>query len=56
MFNIFKPKSEAEKLQKEYESLMKEWHKLLNTNRKESDKKFAEAQDILTKIESLNPN
>ena len=56
MLSLFKPKSEAEKLQKKYESLMKEWHKLLNVNRKESDKKFAEAQDVSDKIERLNPN
>mgnify|MGYP000226994812 FL=1 len=56
MFSIFKPKSEEAKLQKKYESLMKEWHALMNINRKESDKKFAEAQDILNKIELLNSN
>lgn len=54
MFSIFKPKSEEQKLQKKYDSLMNEWHKLLNVNRKESDKKFAEAQDVLSQIESLN--
>lgn len=56
MFSVFKSKSEKEKLQKKYESLMKEWHALLNVNRKESDKKFAEAQLVLDKIGSLNPN
>ncbi len=56
MLSVFKLKPEEEKLQKKYEALMKEWHMLLNVNRKESDKKFAEAQDILNKIESLNNN
>ncbi|MCF8274682.1 MAG: Lacal_2735 family protein [Flavobacteriaceae bacterium] len=56
MISLFKPKSESEKLQKKYETLMQEWHALLNVNRKESDKKFAEAQDILNKIDRLNPN
>lgn len=56
MFTLFKKTSESEKLQKKYESLMKEWHALLNVNRKQSDKKFAEAQQILNKIDSLNPN
>lgn len=56
MFSIFKSKSEEEKLQKKYETLMKEWHILLNVNRQESDKKFAEAQAILDKIESLQSN
>ena len=27
MFNLFKKKSEVEKLQEKYEKLMKEWHK-----------------------------
>lgn len=53
MFGLFKSKSEAEKLQIKYESLMKEWHKLSSINRSESDKKYAEAQDVLNQIESL---
>lgn len=56
MFSIFKSKSEKEKLQKKYESLMKEWHALSNVNRKESDKKYAEAQEILDKIDRLKSN
>ncbi len=56
MISLFKPNSEAEKLRKKYEILMKEWHTLLNINRKESNKKFAEAQEILNKIDRLNPN
>ncbi|WP_445956944.1 Lacal_2735 family protein [Yeosuana sp.] len=53
MFSLFKTKSEAEKLQIKYEELMKEWHRLSSINRSESDKKYAEAQDIMTKIEHL---
>ena len=56
MFSLFKTKPEAEKLQKKYEVLMQEWHSLLNVNRKKSDQKFAEAQDILNKIDELNTN
>ena len=56
MFSLFKTKPEAEKLQKKYEVLMQEWHSLLNVNRKKSDQKFAEAQDILNKIDKLNSN
>ena len=56
MFSIFKTKPETEKLQKKYELLMQEWHSLLNVNRKKSDQKFAEAQDILNKIDRLNSN
>ncbi|MEM5566383.1 Lacal_2735 family protein [Psychroserpens sp. AS72] len=53
MFNIFKKSSEIDKLQKQYEKLMKEWHKLSTTNRSESDKKYAEAQNIQEQIEQL---
>ena len=53
MFGLFKKKSETEKLQLKYEGLMKEWHSLSSTNRAESDKKYAEAQEIMTKLENL---
>ena len=43
MFGIFKKKSELEKLQDRYKSLMKDWHALSSVNRAESDKKYAEA-------------
>ena len=32
---------------------MADWHKLSTTNRSESDKKYAEAQLIIEKIEKL---
>lgn len=54
MVSIFNTKPEQEKLQKQYEKLMKEWRSLLTTNRKESDKKFAKAQEVLNKIDALN--
>jgi hypothetical protein len=54
MFNLFKKTSEVDKLQKQYEKLMKEWHALSTTNRGESDKKYAEAQLIQDQIERLN--
>ncbi|GAA3515699.1 hypothetical protein GCM10022393_32070 [Aquimarina addita] len=53
MFGLFKKKNEKEILQKKYEKLMSEWHKLSSINRTESDKKYEEAQQVLTKIESL---
>ena len=53
MFGLFKKTSEIDKLQKKYEKLMKEWHELSTTNRAESDKKFAEAQEIVKKIEQI---
>ncbi|MBU2920665.1 Lacal_2735 family protein [Winogradskyella psychrotolerans] len=53
MFGLFKKTSETEKLQKQYEKLMAEWHKLSTTNRAESDKKYTEAQLIADKINKL---
>ena len=50
MFGLFKQKSEVEKLQKQYEKLMTKYHKLSTINRTESDKVFAEAQEILNQI------
>ncbi|MGJ8666485.1 MAG: Lacal_2735 family protein [Patiriisocius sp.] len=53
MFGIFKKKTEIEKLQEKYESLMNDYHKLSTTNRAESDKKYAEANTIADKIDAL---
>ncbi|MFI1770550.1 Lacal_2735 family protein [Thalassobellus citreus] len=53
MFGLFKKKTESEKLQKKYKSLMAEWHKLSSINRAESDKKYAEAEAVLKQIETL---
>lgn len=53
MFGLFKKTSELEKLQKKYERLMADWHKLSTTNRAESDKKYSEAQNVLDQIEKL---
>lgn len=53
MFGLFKKKSEREKLNNQYKKLMAESHRLSTSNRKASDQKQAEAQDILKKIDSL---
>ncbi len=55
MFKLFKKKSELEKLQARYKTLMKEWHSLSSINRSESDKKYAEAEAVLKQIDSLKP-
>lgn len=46
MFSLFKSKSKLDKLHKEYENLMSEWHKLSSIDRKKSDIKYAEAQKV----------
>jgi len=53
MFGIFKQKSEKEKLQAQYEKLLKKSHELSTTNRAESDKVAAQAEEIAQKIEKL---
>ena len=53
MFGIFKTKSKVDKLQKRYNKLMSECHKVSKINRSESDKIYAEAQEVLNEIESL---
>ncbi len=53
MFNLFKKPSELEKLKKQYEKLMQESYQLSTTDRKASDIKRAEAEEIAMKIEAL---
>lgn len=54
MFGLFKKKSPAEKLRQEYENLMKEAFTLSKTDRAASDKKYAEADQLMNKIEALS--
>lgn len=53
MFGLFKKKSEKEKLQEKYKSLLEEAFVLSKTNRSASDAKTAEAAEILTMIEQI---
>ncbi|WP_405291914.1 Lacal_2735 family protein [Algibacter sp. Ld11] len=54
MFGLFKSKSEKDKLQNQYEKLMKEAHTLSTSNRKMSDEKVYEAEEIMKKLVKLN--
>ncbi|RBW56529.1 MULTISPECIES: Lacal_2735 family protein [unclassified Tenacibaculum] len=54
MFGIFKKKSQKEKLQAKYEKLLKEAYTLSTTNRKKSDQKAFEAEEIMKQLEKLN--
>jgi glutamyl-tRNA reductase len=54
MFNLFKKKSEVQKMQEKYERLLKEGYDLSTSNRKESYLKIAEAQNLLEEIEKLS--
>ena len=50
---LFKKKTKVEKLQDKYDLLMEEGYRLSKINRKESDKKYFEANELLLEIESL---
>lgn len=55
MFGLFKKKTEVEKLNGKYDKLMKESFELSKINRKASDEKYAEANEIMKEIEKLTP-
>lgn len=50
---LFSKKSPKEKLQKKYEKLMKESYMLSSSNRKASDQKVAEAEEVLKELNSM---
>lgn len=54
MFGLFKKKSEKEKLQEQYQKLTKEAFDLSKTNRKMSDQKAFEAEQVMKKLEALS--
>ena len=53
IMKFFKQKTQAEKLQIKYEQLLKRSFELSIVNRKESDKVYVEAQEVMDEIESL---
>jgi len=53
MFNFFKKKSKVEKLEIQYRKLLEESYKLSTSNRKLSDIKREEAEEIAQEIELL---
>ena len=56
MFGWLKKKSEKEKLEGEYRKLMEASYRLSHTDRRASDAKRAEADEVLKRIESLPEN
>lgn len=54
MLRLFKKKSEKEKLQAQYANLMKQAHQLSTSNRKLSDQKTFEAEEVMKQLEQLN--
>lgn len=53
LFDIFKRKTKKEKLQEKYQKLMQESFNLSKANRKQSDAKYAEAEEVLKQIDKL---
>ncbi len=53
MFGLFKKKSEKEKLQEQYEKLLKEAYQLSTVDRKQSDQKTFEAEQVMQQLEKL---
>ena len=53
MFGIFKKKTEKEKLQDQYKKLLEESFKLSKIDRKASDLKAAEADELIRRIEKM---
>ncbi|MBG7630268.1 MAG: Lacal_2735 family protein [Bacteroidetes bacterium] len=56
MFRLFKKTSQVDKLGIKYKKLLEEAFKLSSINRKMSDDKISEANDILNKIEKIKEN
>jgi len=56
MFRLFKKKSKVEKLNLQYQKLLAEAHKLSTSNRRQSDDKIVEANEILKQIGLLKKN
>ena len=53
MFGLFNKKSEKDKLYGQYKKLLKEAHQLSTTNRKLSDQKTYEAEQVMKQLEQL---
>lgn len=53
MFGLFKKKSRREVLLGKYTQLMQESHKLSTVDRKEADRKYAEAQAVQETLDQL---
>jgi hypothetical protein len=53
MFGLFKKKTEREKIQEQYSKMMDEAFKLSHTDRKASDNKYAEAEQLIKRLRTL---
>ena len=53
MFRLFKKANPKDKLEKKYRDLMEQAHKYSTTNRKLSDQKVQEAEEVMQELERL---
>ncbi|NVK27870.1 MAG: Lacal_2735 family protein [Flavobacteriia bacterium] len=53
MFGLFKKKTEKEKLEDKYQKLLDQSYKLSHSNRAESDKLAAQAEEVRVKLEGM---
>ncbi|MFT5913772.1 MAG: hypothetical protein ACJAWV_000467 [Flammeovirgaceae bacterium] len=53
MFGFFKKKSKADQLRDKYKKLLEEAYKLSTSDRKASDLKTAEANEVMAELEAL---
>jgi hypothetical protein len=56
MFGLFKKKDPRDELEKRYKELLAESHRLSTVDRKASDLKRAEAEEVIKAIERLPKN
>ena len=54
MFGLFKKKSEKEKLHEQYQILSKEAFRLSSINRKLSDQKAFDAEEVMKQLEKMS--
>jgi len=53
MFGLFKKETPKQKLEKQYKKLLEESYQLSSTDRKASDQKLAEAEEVAKQIDAL---
>lgn len=53
MFGLFKRKSKKEQLQTRYKKLLEEAYQLSHSNRRKSDEKTAQAEEIRKQLEAM---
>ncbi|NND62588.1 MAG: Lacal_2735 family protein [Flavobacteriaceae bacterium] len=53
MLGLFRKKSEKERLQEKYEKLQQEAYRLSTINRKLSDQKTFEAEEVMKQLEKI---